>query len=194
MFQEFQQHVNSRRKIHVETRCSCHSYLNGYLLGLSDTFGLMHCFHDFLPDGYTLFRLNDVISIRSNEYERFWDRMLASEGLLTGLDKNLNMNLTSIQSSFLSLTDDSQTLIIEAQIPDEEDQDFYIGQVATFDTTKVWFNHFDALGKWELEPAEIPLDEISFIQFDTPYIKTFSKYVESTCPAKTEQFSGDMES
>ncbi len=77
-------HLGTGKSLRVETRCTSNETLNGFLLGLSEQLGLMHCFHDFMPDGFTVFRLTDVMSIRSNEYERHWDRMLAGEGLLDG--------------------------------------------------------------------------------------------------------------
>ncbi len=30
----------------------------------------MHVFHDFYPQGYIIFRLSEVDSVRQNEYER----------------------------------------------------------------------------------------------------------------------------
>lgn len=52
-----------------------------------------------------------------------------------------------------------------------------IGRIDSTTETALVFHHFDGLGQWEEEPAAISLDEITLVQFDTPYIKHFSKYV-----------------
>ena len=69
-------------------------------------------------------------------------------------------------------------MIIENEIPDEDDWDFYIGQVESQNETRIRFDHFDGLGKWDPEAAVIPFETISFIQVRTPYINTFRKYLD----------------
>ncbi len=184
IWNKLQSHVGTRQKIRVETQCSCQKRLNGYLLGLSDQLGLLHCFHDFMPDGYIVFRLAYVETVRSNEYERFWDRMLAAEGLLSGVDEKPEVDLTSFGSAIRSISNHFQMMIIESQFPGEESQDFYIGQVVSLKKDEVVFDHFDGLGRWESEPSVIPLREISFVQFATPYIEIFGKYLDGPRPSR----------
>lgn len=182
IWNKMRSHVGTRQNLRVKTRCSSQNRLNGYLLGLSDQLGLMHCFHDFMPDGYTVFRLAYVETVRSNEYERFWDRMLTAEGLLSGLDEKPDVDLTSFGSAIQSISDRFQTMIIESQFPGEESQDFYIGQVVSLKKNEVVFDHFDGLGRWESKPSVIPLRDIAFVQFATPYIENFGKYLDGPCP------------
>lgn len=184
IWNKLRSYVGTRQKLRVDTQCSCQERLNGYLLGLSDELGLMHCFNDFMPDGYIVFRLAYVDTLRSNKYERFWDRMLAAEGLLSGVDVKLEIDLTSFGSAIHSISNRFETMIIESQSPGEESQDFYIGQVVSLKKNKVVFDHFDALGRWESEPSVIPLREISFVQFATPYIEIFGKYLNGPRPSR----------
>jgi hypothetical protein len=170
-------HVGTGMKIRVERSRPSTKRLNGYLMGLSEMLGVMHCFDDFEPDGYTVFRLEDVVSVRSNEYERHWDRMLSAEGLLGGLTREFTIDLRGIQTALESVNKQFTTMIIECEDDEEAVEDFYIGHVVSISDEDLSFEHFDALGRWEEEPSTIRFDEITLIQFETPYIKIFSKYL-----------------
>lgn len=179
---QLQPHLRTGKKLRVETRCSCHESLNGYLLGLSEQLGLMHCFHDFMPDGYTVFRLSDVTSIRSNEHERHWDCMLANEKLLDGLHQNLQVDLNNIFTAIETISHQFQIMIIECGTPEDGYEEFHIGQAISWDAEVVQFDDFDALGQWEPESSIIVTDDIAFIQFNTPYINIFRKYLNGPPP------------
>jgi len=168
-----QNHVGTGKKIRIERDFPSNPDLNGYLLELSPLFGLMHCFHDFMPDGYTVFRVVDVTACRSGKYERHWDRMLAGEGLLAGLKVDWHVDLSSMKMMLESISNQFQRMIIECEEQGEDAEDFYIGQISSAGESETRFHHFDALGFWEEEPAVIPYREIPLIQFETPYLKIF---------------------
>jgi len=185
MNNKLEKHLKTRKKIRLERRYPSNRNLNGYLLDISDVLGLMHCFDDFEPDGYTVFRVNDVTDVRSGKYERHWDRMLAGEDLLDGLKFDLRIDLTSMQSAIESIARECERLIIECEDRNEDVEDFYIGQVVSIGGESVQFDHFDGLGRWEESAASIPLEEITLLQFETPYTHRFWKYVGGTAPNKT---------
>jgi hypothetical protein len=176
-FDELKSHLNTQRKIRVERNRPSNELLNGYLMALSETLGVMHCFHDFLPDGYSVFRLEDVVSLRSGEYERHWDRMLAGEGLLDGLKRQITIDLGSLKAAIQWIDKEFKLMTVQCEDNGNNRQDFYIGRIDSTTETALVFHHFDGLGQWAEEPAAISLDEITLVQFDTPYIKHFSKYV-----------------
>jgi len=177
---ELHKHIGTGKKIRVERNFPSNPYLNGYLLELSPSLGLMHCFHDFMPDGYTVFRVADVTECRSGKYERHWDKMLTSEGLLSGLKIDWNVDVSNMKTALEAISKQFQRMIIECEEQDEDDEDFYIGQISSTGESEVHFHHFDALGHWEEVPAAILYGEISLIQFETPYLKTFGKYLVGT--------------
>ncbi len=176
---ELRSHVGTRKKIRIERSRPSNPHLNGYLVALSPGWGVLHAFDDFEPDGYTLFRVEDVISVRSGPYERHWDRMLAAEGLLGALDRQVAFDLTDVGSVIRSLDSNFGRMIIECEDADSELEDFYIGAVARVGPSSVWFDHFDALGAWAEQPAEIALDEITLLQVETPYLLRFWRYIEA---------------
>ena len=176
-YHQLRPHLNTQKKIRIQRDRPSNQLLNGYLLALSDVLGVMHCFHDFMPDGYSLFRLTDVVSLRSSEYERHWDRMLLGEGLLGGLQRQMVIDLAGIKTAIQSIDEQFRLMIVECEEEEENLQDFYIGQLESATEAALMFHHFDGLGQWAEEPAEISLKEITLVQFDTPYIRHFSKYL-----------------
>ena len=42
--------------------------------------------------------------------------------------------------------------------------------------------YFNVVGEWDDEPSVIPHDDITQIQFDTPYINIMSRYLEDPPP------------
>lgn len=182
MLSEIKQHIATDQKVRISRSRPSQPNLNGYLLAASDELVLMHVFHDFMPDGYMVFRICDVENLRSGPYERLWDRMLAGEGLLGGLELQHTIDLSSMQCAITSIQQYFGRLIIECEDAAEDIEDFYIGCVVNVGDSVVAFDHFDGLGKWEEESAEIDLDEITLLQFQTPYIQRFWKYVNGTAP------------
>tara|TARA_R110002072_G_scaffold29824_2_gene93822 strand:- start:22 stop:609 length:588 start_codon:yes stop_codon:yes gene_type:complete len=173
------QYVGSKRKVRVQRRTPCDPLLNGYLLGSSKSLLLMHVFHDFMPDGYLVFRLEDVEEIRSGPYERHWDEMLEAEGLLDGLDLPVKVDLTTFRAAIESISERFRYFMIQSEDPDEPVQDTYVGSFVSATPDSVAFRIFDGRGYWDEEPVEIDVAEITKVHFDAPYINTFSRHLRS---------------
>lgn len=176
-YEKLKPHVNSRRKIRIERRRLSTPCLNGYLVGLSTCLGMMHCFDDFEPDGYTIFRLEDIESIRCSEYERHWDYMLREEGLLEGLDRHFSIQLSSMEAALSSSAQQAGMLIVECEDGEDDSEDFYIGNLVSVGEKSIRFDNFDALGNWDDRSEVIQTSEITIVQFETTYLKRFSKYL-----------------
>jgi hypothetical protein len=89
-----------------------------------------------------------------------------------GLDSTAQL-LTSLQGR-------GRNLIVECEDPEDEDDDvFLIGQILGVSETSLSFTHFDSLGRWDDAPRTIPLEDITQVQFETPYVRIFSRYLEN---------------
>ena len=176
-FARLQPHLNTRAKILVSRNRPSNPRISGYLLGLSEELALLHAFDDFEPDGYTIVRTADVVDVRSGPYERHWDRMLAGEGLLGGLDEAPALSLTDMRATLRAIQALELPLIVQCEDADSAIEDFYIGEIVGVEDTTLRFDHFDALGAWTLEPDAIELDEITMLQLATPYMRRFWRYL-----------------
>ncbi len=63
-----------------------------------------------------------------------------------------------------------------------ENDDYFIGRILSVDEESVIALYFNVLGEWDDEPSVIPHDDITQIQFDTPYINIMSRYLEDPPP------------
>jgi hypothetical protein len=199
MNEDLAQFLQSRSLVRLALDLPGRESLQGYLLGLSETLGLIHRIDDFRPDGYAVFRVEDIHRTRSDASEKWFHDMYVSEGLLGGVDVVPEVDLTDMRSALETITKKYQYLIIESEPDDEqvgiidyeddeidegfdEDEeddclDFYIGEIENLAYDLVTFRHFDAVGIWEPEPKYILLDTIAFVQFDAPYVNICSKYL-----------------
>lgn len=176
--QQLRSLVGARKKVQLTRGFPCEKLHSGFVLALGREWVLLRQFHDFYPEGNTALRLRDITDVRSGEYERHWERMLAAEGSLDQVTATDDIPLDDISQLLLALQRRGQNVIVECEDTDEDVQDFYIGQILSVDEDSVCFANFDALGRWDDAPDTIPFEEITQVQFDTPYVQTFSKYLE----------------
>jgi hypothetical protein len=104
--------------------------------------------------------------------------MLAAEGLLERVEAPGYVPLDNVADLLADLQQRGQNIIVECEDPDEPVEDFSIGQILSVGEDSLCFANFDGLGRWDDAPHIIPFGEISKLQFETPYLQIFSKYVE----------------
>ncbi len=155
---------------------------NGFVHAVGRDWVLLQQLHDFSAEGYTALRIRDITDVRSGEHERHWERMLAAEGVLDQVASPGELPLDDIGALLRALQQREDNIIVECEDQEEAVEDFYLGQVLLVDNDAVHFASFDGMGRWDAAPHKIPLDEITKLQFDTPYAKTFAKYLEGPCP------------
>jgi hypothetical protein len=173
--------VGTRKKVRLTRGFPSEPRHNGFVLALGREWVLVHQFHDFYPEGFTALRVRDITEVRSGEYERHWERMLAAEGMLDGVVTPDDIPLDDVRHLLTTLQRRGQNVIVECEDPDEDVEDFYIGQILSVDEGSVCFANFDGLGQWDDTPHAIPFEKVTKVQLNTPYLRTFSKYLEGPC-------------
>lgn len=149
----------------------------GFIIMLNSELVLLQNCDEFTLEGYTVLRMDDISSVRSNKFERFVEKILKSEGTLDEVGITYNINLDNWQSLFQSLKKANKNVIIECEVGDEAKDEFFIGRLIRVNRKSVSLLYFSAVGKWDEEPTVIPFDEITTVRFDENYIKVFSKYL-----------------
>lgn len=169
------------QKVRLSRRTPCAPTLNGFILTMSDTWLLLWQFHDFYPDGFTMIRLDGITDYRSGKYEDFWTDMLRKEKIVDQLP-DPKIDLSSERTMLASLQETQKNFIVESEDPEEDIEDFYLGRAVRILNTCIEFASFDGLGKWDDNLHTIAYDEVTRIQFDTPYANSFSRYTDGDCP------------
>ena len=196
MKRELASFAGTGKKVRLTRRYPSETLLNGYLLAVSGTLLLMHCFHDFAPDGYTICRIRDIISLRHGPYEEWFHHVLHSERLLKGLRFVHSIDLTNMCSAIRSVANHYDQMIVECEGADGADEDFYIGQLVEVRSRSIQFRDYDALGYWSKSPSSIRIGDITKIQFDTLYLgrfpSTLVKGLRRSCRATTRERAWPM--
>ena len=176
---QLNRYVRSNKKIRIERHFSNDECINGFIHDISELLLVVQQFHDFYCEGYSIIRLSDLSDFRSDQYERFFEKMLMGEGLLDQVEYKKNVPITNLKTSLSYFNEKNENIIIECESSDNpEDNEFYIGKISEIKEGDVWFIGFNALGEWDKEEVAIKIADITRIQFDTPYINILSKYVQ----------------
>src|SRR5205085_4534067 len=102
---------------------------HGFILGLGSELVLFQNCEEFTLDGYTVIQISDITSLRSNKYERFSEKMLKSEGTYDEVGIADDLNLDSWQALLQGLKKLNKNVIIECEVGDEDEDDFFIGRL-----------------------------------------------------------------
>ncbi len=173
-------HVGSRKNVQIDRDLEQDPSVSGYVLAVGDELALLHTFDDFEPDGYMLIRMDDVEDVVRGDEEKHWDTMLEGEGLLGGLDTDFEIDLCSWEAAIADVHERFGPMIVECEDRDEDEDEetSYVGRVSEITDRSVVLETVDGTGRWDDEPEEIPFMDITAVQFGTPYLERFWKYVE----------------
>ena len=178
LLDKLQEYQGALKIVRIERPFPGNYYINGFIHYTTESLMLMHQFHDFYCEGFTIVKTSDIKDFRSSEYERFLEKVMNGEGLLEQIKYDHSVPLDDIKSSLSHFMNNQQNIIIECESrKNADDDEFYIGRVSEIDGETVWFMGFNALGQWEKDEISIKLDTITQIQFDTPYINILTRYV-----------------
>lgn len=170
------------RFVQVHRPSLSHPRLSGVVVAAGGPLVLVRPFHDFTPEGFAILRACDVVEVRHGERERLWERMLRGEGLLGTPEAEAaagaGLPLGGLRSALAALV--GRHVIIEREGVDPADDTFSIGPLLAVDDEAATQRIYDSLGRWEDEPEVTPLDRITQVQFDTPYDRTFAKYLPAS--------------
>ena len=175
--------VGRPKKVHLTRGFPGQPMHNGFVLGLGRELVLLHQFHDFYPEGYVALRVADIKRTRSDEHERFWEMMFGAEGLMDRVGIPYEVPLDDFRSLLTALHGRGQHVVVQCEsMETEEDDKYVIGRITLPGKKSVSILYSDSLGRWDDEPDAIAYGDITQVQFDTPYVNTYSKYLKGPPP------------
>lgn len=143
---------------------------HGFCLRMGKELVLMKVFHDFYNEGFEVIRLSEIKRVESKAKDSFFTEILREEGILKIVDLKYEIDLTDFRSLLQCLHDLNKPVIVDTD-------DFLLGWIIAVKDTFMVLHGVDASGNWYEKPTEIAYSSIKKIQFDTPYLNTFLKYV-----------------
>jgi hypothetical protein len=162
---------------HVESPSISSVY--GFPLAVGDELVLVQVVSDWALDGWTILRLADVTDVRSSEFDRFAERVLAGEGELARVAPPVpDVPVASWGAAFRALLAPSggaaPLVIVHQEEYDGEPMD--VGPIVGVRDDAVLLRYVDAAGVWDDEPTEIPLADVTRVEFGDRYSTVFAKY------------------
>lgn len=147
----------------------------GYIVDFSNNFVVIQETDDFKLMGFNVLPLKDFKTIRYNNNDRYYDKIMSLENQKNDIGIKTKIELTEWKTIFNSLRKAKKNIIIECENP--EIDSFIIGPIKRITDKNVYIQYFNALGYLDEKYTKIEYENISKITFDDRYIEIFSKYL-----------------
>lgn len=146
-------------------------------LAVGENLLLIQYLDDFILNGYKIIRLKDITSVRSEEIERFHDKILKEEGIYNQIQMPDITSLNNWRECMKELQKFNKNIIVEDE--NSEGYLFSIGKIVGV-KNKLLFLNFDVLGDWDMSAREIRYKDIKTVSIDNRYCNILSKYISNT--------------
>ena len=162
---ELQTALRTRRLIRFSRRFEQFD-IRGYVLDMGPKFFLLALVSDRIwLDGFDCFRLVDVKNVQNDKYAEFVESALNQRG--EGIPPRPQVELTNINSLLQSANMSFPLIAIHRE---EVDSDVcHIGRVVDIGKGKVWLLEIGPDARWDAQPTEYRLDEITRVNFGGDY-------------------------
>lgn len=151
--------------------------IRGYILDYSTDFILLHSTGDFLLLSYKIIPIEQVVKLRYNEWDKYYDKIFRWEKEIDNVGINYLIDLNSWPSVFKSIKDKGLSVIVECEA--SETDNYIIGPIHKIGNKKVVIENFDPEGYFDDQPTSINYDAITKVTFDDRYINVFMKYTRN---------------
>lgn len=171
------EHINHARYIQINRDEIDDDSLSGIPLSIGNRLLLIKFYYDFSFDGFKILRMQDLTEVRYNATDKFVEKILIEEGLISEEQQSIIKNLDHWKDTFLELKTLNKNIIVELEDYDGDDLSFFIGKIIEVNNDFISFRHFNSIGEWEEKPEKIFYKDISIVTFDDRYSSIISKYV-----------------
>lgn len=128
----------------------------------------------FRPNGFGIFRLADLSDVRSDEYERFMERVLEGEGTPVSRLEPPDVRIYDWRQAARDLARSGELVIVEAE--ESQEDEFWLGRIVDVDDDGIWLLPLGALGEWDDESVAITFGEITQLRFRERYAEVYGRY------------------
>lgn len=167
--------VRRRGKVQFERATSAGTtFWNGVPLRVTDELVLVATLDQFRFDGFAVMRWDEVVEVHSGDNERFFERVLRTEGLLECFSHPGQVRLDTWLTVLEDVRARHRHLIIECEALPEPA--FHIGELFDLTTNAAFVRYIHANGIKDATPTRIPLDDITMVRWGEHYVEMYGKY------------------
>lgn len=170
---EINNYISDNHAITIKREAINDYKLYGFPLFINENILIMTQISDFRDDGVIALNTDDISDVYADGSESLQEQICKKEGLNNKENPFPNCNCIH---DVLSMIDTSKKFVI-IECEKNEDLAFSIGKIIDISSEEVKMEIFDADGIWEPDAVNIPIKEITSIQIDDNYSKTYYKYM-----------------
>jgi hypothetical protein len=126
----------------------------------------------FCFDGFGIYRLDDIDLIRNGPFERFYEQLLAREGVTTPQGDSPSLDITNWCTALQHLAERRTLVALQGELLPEPE--YWVGHILEVDAASLLIRSLDGLGQWDPEPIEFPTSEVTQVSFGSKYLRVFS--------------------
>jgi hypothetical protein len=146
--------------------------LQGFVVDYDADWIALQNVHDFYLDGYLFVRREDLTSMNCRATDAFQRHLLEADGVLAKVDFDFHLPGGGLAGLLGGLP--SETVVI---LEDETEDDlFLIGTLLRIEDSFVSLRFFSGAGRWDDEPAEIALEDVTSASFSTNYTLAYERH------------------
>lgn len=151
------------------------TYINrGYITSISKELIFFRETENFELLGLIALPINQLLSIRYNKNDRYYDFIMESEGEKKSIKEDNLQKCHNFKLLFKYLKDRDEYVIVEL----EREGVFIIGEIIEVKKNSVHIRYFDATGIFENDVRKIRYKKITKVIFNDRYIDVFRKYLQ----------------
>jgi hypothetical protein len=149
---------------------------SGFVRELDGELVVVEKFHDFYSEGFSLLRIDDIDAVRNRPGDELFARIIEGDGL-SRKDRLENICRGDDLGGALARIQARYGLVaLHCETGDPNEDEYILGELSgvTDDDALIWVLGPDAT--WEPELDSIALDDITQVEFATPYAEILARY------------------
>lgn len=150
------------------------TYWNGIPLQVTDELLLIATLDQFRFDGFAVFRWEEIAALHAGDNERFFERVLRSEGIMERFPKPGPVRLDAWATVLDHIRAHHRFVIIECEKLSAPT--FHIGELAEVSVDAAFVRYVQANGIKDASPTRIALDDITMVRWAEHYLEMYGKY------------------
>jgi hypothetical protein len=150
--------------------------IQGFIVGLSETFIALEYVNDFQIDGLLVLRCTDITEVRRTGTHEFQESILKQEGNRPGRQKPMPLRLEAWRPLIEQLSGHYPLMILERELGPAPA--FAIGRPTRATAAQVEFQTFSGTGKWSPKSERLKYSHLTSLQVNTRYLGAYQRHFE----------------
>jgi len=158
---------------------------SGFVRELDADLVVVEKFHDFYSEGFSLLRIDDIDAIRQRPGDELFAKIIKSDELSRADAFQSVIDGEGIGGALKRIQRLYGLAAIHCETGDPNEDEYILGEISaiTDDDVMLWVLGPEA--QWELDVDTIALEDITQVEFATPYAETLARHAPPSPSGRT---------